>query len=227
MAGNNIEAEAWMECEIAFSDVIVAVGNWKQYVYWDDRLSFRQTSITREHYSTLHNSDEGYKNNNWLLDDIRFFLRPDIHKLVEVGCGNGRFAKTISKENIEVICYDWVQSPEIDLNWTNVEFRKDNVINSELPNCDAVCSSDFLEHLSINDMEALLKKFRSSSMNQYHVIACYDDNHSHLTVMRPAAWLALFKGIFPDASFHVLKCRRESSKHVVCTIVTGLFNAGF
>lgn len=217
------ETECWRRCEAEFSDYIKLKGGWRDLSEENSDLVKRRNAISMEYYDKLHRNDEAYRLNNWLIEDIGLFSKFKYSTLVEVGCGNGRFAAEVAKQTDKVIGLDWAKSPEFPIEVENLEFRQVDIVCADIPQCDVLCSSDFLEHISPENLEPLVKSFSTSSPNQYHVIACYNDNHSHLTIMRPAAWLSLFKLYFPDAKLLNVQCRRNLSSNIICKIAAGKF----
>lgn len=177
-----------------------------------------RSTISNEHYEWLHNETTPYQVNNWLLSEIEDIMKVSPTSLLEFGCGNGRSLEILSEKIDTVYGMDWV-SPKVDFHsYGNIFFTNCDILKSPLPSVDIICSADFLEHFTINELSVLLQKSVEVSSYQYHVIACYDDGHSHLTVMPPACWEKFFKAY--DKNFHLSKVvlRNGSSEKTVCTI---------
>ncbi|AEG53125.1 class I SAM-dependent methyltransferase [Sinorhizobium meliloti] len=158
--------------------------------------------------------------NNWLVSEIETILAKKPQIVVEIGCGNGAFAKEIAPSVREVHAVDWALSPNFVDRPENVHFFKADVTRDEIPSGDVTCSADVLEHFNPLDLTKVVAKCVASSPLQHHVIACYDDGHSHLTVMPPAAWLALFWRYCPTVRLSRVECRRNNPRQLVCVIST-------
>lgn len=174
--------------------------------------------ISAAYYQHLHEEDPGYMGNNWLVSEIEAILSKKPEVVVEIGCGNGAFSKEIARSVRQVHAVDWALSPNFRDRPENVHFYKADVTRDEIPSGDITCSADVLEHFSPLDLPHVVAKCATSSPLQRHVIACYDDHHSHLTVMPPAAWLALFWRYCPSARIDRIECRRNNPKQIVCVI---------
>ncbi|QRM56643.1 class I SAM-dependent methyltransferase [Sinorhizobium sp. BG8] len=180
------------------------------------RSSF--STIDADYYQRLHDEDAGYRGNNWLVAETPSILAAKPDTIVEIGCGNGAFSKSVASKVRKVFAVDWAKSPLLEVRPKNVLFRKANITKDKIPGGDLTCSADVLEHFTPSDLPTVISKCASSSPLQYHVIACYDDGHSHLTVMSPAAWLALFWRFCPDARLTRIDCRRKKSNQLVCVV---------
>ncbi|MEM9717353.1 MAG: class I SAM-dependent methyltransferase, partial [Pseudomonadota bacterium] len=151
-----------------------------------------KTFLDAEYYQNLHDHSNGYQQNNWLLDQ-EFLLSNIAGKdVIEIGCGNGKFIKTISASAKSATGLDWAISPQLGTLPENVSVIQKDVVKEELPNGDIACSGDVLEHFTKEQLEILLPKLAKAAPKQYHVIACYDDTHSHLTVENADWWLNQF-----------------------------------
>ncbi|WP_082477254.1 class I SAM-dependent methyltransferase [Rhizobium sp. Leaf371] len=181
--------------------------------------------LTSDYYQGLHQGDEAYQENNWLVSELTPILqRAQGGTVVEIGCGNGQFSKLMAGSVQKVHAFDWALSPGMISTPDNVRFHQGNILQLKLPPVDLACSADVLEHFTPQDLPGLIAKICSSAMAQYHVVACYDDGHSHLTVMSPAGWLATFWRFCPDATLLNIDCRRSNPQQLVCTIATTLSN---
>ncbi|RVG08529.1 class I SAM-dependent methyltransferase [Sinorhizobium meliloti] len=178
----------------------------------------RSTKMRAEYYQELHDGNDAYQANNWLVAEKASILKAKPRTLVEVGCGNGAFPLSAAEDVEKVFAVDWALSPKFGDRPDNVEFVQADVTQDSLPKADIVCSADVLEHFTPWNVTKVLENCAAAAPLQYHVIACYDDGHSHLTVMRPSAWLASFWRYFPDARLTRVDCRREKHTQLVCVI---------
>lgn len=163
--------------------------------------NFFRTFVSAKYYQRLHDLSKSYQTGcNWLLDqDVLLNQLSDL-TIVEIGCGNGKFLMKAAESAHRVYGLDWAISPEIDKLPDNVQVCQTNVLESPLPFSDLVCSGDVLEHFSEKDLGYLLLEMKRAAPRQYHVIACYDDNHSHLTIKPPEWWKEKFEHVF-DQTF--------------------------
>jgi predicted SAM-dependent methyltransferase len=81
-----------------------------------------------------------------------------------------------------------------------------------------VCSADVLEHIPGSAIDSVISKLTRAGRLQFHVIACYDDGHSHLAVYSPATWLALFRRHLPEAYIFDIKPRFDDPNRLICVI---------
>jgi SAM-dependent methyltransferase len=178
----------------------------------------RGRNITADAYQKLHDHDRGYQNNNWLVEhcDVITAARPNT--IVEVGCGNGQFLKRAAPQVAQVIGIDWARSPFLSNLPANVEFKTVNVLEDDVPSGDVCCSADVLEHFVPESLPDLLRKLHQAARFNYHVIACYDDGHSHCAVLHPGQWLALFQTISPDYRLVATIARPMRPQHIACVI---------
>lgn len=180
----------------------------------------------RHVYETLHKENHDFQTNNWMLDELPYLQALNkitkIDSIVEIGCGNGRFAIEAAKHFKAVTAIDWAASPIIMNSElpANLEYIVADVFKSVIPEADAVVSADFFEHLSSDRVRPLVEKLSSAAPVQFHKIACYPDSRKlHLTLQSPEEWLAMFKEV--DAAFSIRKIeyRRGRSDQPVVTIV--------
>lgn len=177
-------------------------------------------------YETLHKENHDFQTNNWMLDELPYLQAlskiSKIDSIVEIGCGNGRFAIEAAKHFKAVTAIDWATSP-IVLNSelpANLDYVVADVFKISIPEADAVVSADFFEHLSIDRIPLLLEKLSSAAPVQFHKIACYPDSRKlHLTLQSPEEWLAMFKEVDVAFSIHKIENRRGRTDQPVVTIV--------
>jgi SAM-dependent methyltransferase len=153
------------------------------------------------YYQNLHEQDLGYQTNNWLLEELEIILSFKSDSILELACGNGKFLELAAPFFKEVYGCDWAISPNIKgilEKYPNVNFFQVDLY-LDLPFCtaDLVVSADFLEHLTPKLLPMVLQRLDSFITKAYHKIACYDDGHSHLSILPPKKWLKLFQSINP------------------------------
>lgn len=149
-------------------------------------------NLDAEYYQGLHDKNAAYQTNNWLVDQQRLMTMIAGKTVLELGCGNGRFTSKAAKTAARVYGVDWARSPQFDDSPENVTFIQADALTATLPSADIACSGDVLEHFKPEDVPGLVKKLHDCATVNYHVIACYDDKHSHLTVMPKEWWLDQF-----------------------------------
>ncbi len=153
----------------------------------------------KNYYQFLHEVNNGYKENNWLVNDINEIRRAGGRSLLEVGCGNGRFLELAAKEWDRVYGIDWARSPILDKileNNEKIDFARSDINDWTFDDqYDVIISADVLEHLKEDDLRPLIKKMLRSGRVNYHKIACFDDGHSHLSIFSPERWLDIFQSV--------------------------------
>jgi len=162
--------------------------------------------------------DAQYRQNNWLLDQVPVLKRANPGTVIEVGCGNGRFLRAMAPHVRKVIGIDWAFSPELTGLPGNVQLLRLDIVSGQIPAGDLICSADVLEHLAPRDVEPVVAKLTRTAAYQHHVIACYDDGHSHLSILPPVAWFALFRKHSPDIYLSDVYCRRNDPSQIVCIV---------
>ena len=138
---------------------------------------------------------------------------------MEIGCGNARFLKELAPHVERATGLDWAVSPVIGTLPNNVSVMRADVTQDEIPTADLICSADVLEHFRPEAIAGVVKRLHDSARYNFHIIACYDDNHSHLTIMPPEKWLALFQTLSPDYRLVKSWARRwKKPRDKVCII---------
>jgi tRNA/tmRNA/rRNA uracil-C5-methylase (TrmA/RlmC/RlmD family) len=56
-----------------------------------------ETSFCPDYYQQMHEQNQAFAENNWLLEEIPTILRSRPNNITELACGNGSFSKTIAK----------------------------------------------------------------------------------------------------------------------------------
>lgn len=188
-------------------------------------LPYNQRTVLRQdYYERMHAEEEGYIEKNWLVEYLPSLLKVEAKHLVEVGCGNGKFLRRAAPAFDRITGCDWVETLTLPLEIPNVDFKKVDLTKGGVPKADILCSADVLEHLPVESVLQVLDSLVAASPLQFHVIACYDDGHSHLTVLDPATWLALFRRIMPNAWLFDISARFNDSTRVICVITNVPFS---
>ncbi|WP_222869600.1 hypothetical protein ROLI_046000 (plasmid) [Roseobacter fucihabitans] len=178
----------------------------------------RRGELDPAYYERLHAEEISYQTNNWLVEYLPHLSRLNVNAVLEVGCGNGKFLRAAAEKFPRVLGADWVQTETLPLELENVSFTKVNLMQEKLPAADAVCSADVLEHMPREKIEQVIDTLAQAGPKQFHVIACYDDGHSHLSVFDPGTWLALFRRRVPDVEIVDLQPRFGDPERLVCVI---------
>jgi len=174
-------------------------------------------ALTASFYDQQH-EDADYRRNNWLLDQVETVKRIAPRTIVEIGCGNGRFLRAVAPYAAQVIGVDWAHSPELVDLPDNVSVLRADVVTGAVPAGDVICSADVLEHFAPRDIDAVVSKLVGAGPFQHHVIACYDDGHTHLSILPPAAWLAIFRKYCATAYLAAVDYRRRDPTQIVCVV---------
>lgn len=169
-------------------------------------------------YQQLHREDHLYQANNWLVDAIFEIAKTKSDTILELGAGNGLFMRSIAGHVRSVIAIDWAKSPLMADLPANCRFIQADITGDDLPKADLVCSADVLEHIPFEKLKPTIRRWLNLAPLQHHIIACYDDGHSHLTVMPPGFWLYVLKCCDPSFRLVTIEVRRNDPRQVVCTI---------
>lgn len=161
------------------------------------------------YYQQLHDENPAFQRNNWMVDELPRLRPLGGRSLLEVGCGNGRFLDVAAAHWARVVGTDWARSPHLDAvlaAHANVSFVLADATSDALPGgFDIVCSADFLEHLPEEALPGVLTRLLAAGRWNLHKIACYDDGHSHLSILPPDRWLALWHASPGGQSMRVLQ----------------------
>lgn len=174
--------------------------------------------LASSYYQAQHDNLKPYQVNNWLVPYIPVVVAAQPRSVLEIGCGNGIATRQLAASIADVRALDWALSPMLVDLPPNVTFVQGDVRTQNLPPVDLVASADVLEHFPREELLPLVERLVGCARNGLHVIACYDDGHSHLSVARPAHWLALFQAVDPDYRFLDVMYRRGDAAHITCTI---------
>lgn len=215
-------SQALVQSETRLARALVS-GKWSieaPETEFGDMVAIRRPSegLNEHYYDRLHKEAALYQQNNWMLSEKDIVLANNPKSILEIGCGNGLFAKAVAPFVDAVFAVDWARSPLLRELGENITFLQKDAITDPLPQADLVCSADVLEHFKPSDVPVLLRKLADSAQKQHHVIACYDDGHSHLSVMPPGAWLACFWAIDPSFRLVDVRIRRSDVRQLVCVI---------
>ncbi|WP_341909243.1 class I SAM-dependent methyltransferase [Polaromonas sp. YR568] len=185
--------------------------------------------IGAAYYQTLHDTNPAFLANNWLLPEMeqlqRVTRRTDT--VLELGCGNGRFLEAAANHWATVTGVDWAKSPHLEKvlhERHNVAFIQADVSTLELSQrYDLIVSADFLEHLPGALLPGVIDKTLGSGRFHFHKIACYDDGHSHLSILPPEQWLALFHAHPLGGNMRIARSEfRKGKKENVVVILSNL-----
>lgn len=146
-----------------------------------------------DYYERLHKSSRAYGSNNWLLDQHELIKHISNKSVFELGCGNGAFSSLAASRAKMVYAADWALSDKFPARQENLAFLLCDATKIDFPKSDISCSGDVLEHFDEETVQKIIGKLISSCKYGYHVIACYDDGHSHLCVKSPEWWEEIFK----------------------------------
>lgn len=147
------------------------------------------------YYCKAHHSIAGYRENNWMTPFARPLRAVGLNSIVECAVGNGEFAELMAPHVKTYWALDWASSHLVPYSTPNVRYMHWDAYKDEVPSADLACSADFLEHIREEDLDRVLKKILEAALRQFHVIACYDDFHSHLTVQDPDWWFKRVKAV--------------------------------
>jgi hypothetical protein len=182
----------------------------------EDVLKREEVAFKSEYYQGLHDNSSKFQENNWLLPYVEVISSFNFNSLREVGYGNGKFLREISRTVPRVIGLDWAKSSVFSEQ--NIEIVQQDIGTADLDYVDVNCSADVLEHLPPDTLRSTLSKLHFSSKFNFHVIACYDDGHSHLSILQPDEWLFLFRQLSSAYNIYNITIRSGNVHKVVCAI---------
>ena len=175
-----------------------------------------------DYYQDQHDNVAAYHENNWLLEQFSLIAELPGASIAEFGCGNGRFLERAASHFARVYGFDWAESRhlrEVLERHPNVSFEKRDLVH-DAPDVatDIAASADFLEHLMPEDAERVVRHMHRCAPLNFHIIACYDDTHSHQTVLSSADWLRLFQRLSPDYYVLCEWLREGNAAKAVCVV---------
>lgn len=181
------------------------------------------TNCNQEYYQKLHDEHPAFQQNNWMLSELETLRLFQANQVVELGCGNGKFLAEGARHFAHITGIDWARAPAIDgilHTHSNTSFIQADLIESfpPTPQFDLLLSADFLEHLPTEALERAMARYHAKARFHFHKIACYDDGHSHLSILDPADWLSRFRAISPDYAIVSLEKRHGDASKLVCCV---------
>ena len=170
------------------------------------------------YFQHLHEHDQGYRTNNWLLPELPALRALAAGSVVELGCGNGLALRALAGCAGEVLGLDVAASPMLRDLPRNARFRQADIGVEEIPSSDLVCSADVLQYLAGEELLRTIGRLDRAAPRAYHLIACYDDGHSSRTVASPGLWLSAFRTA--SAAYRLLdvRLRRNNPDQIVCVV---------
>lgn len=161
-------------------------------------MTANRDSIDASYYQNLHDTNQAFMVNNWLLTELAQLRKSakEARSILELGCGNGRFLEAAAAHWELVTGVDWAKSRYLEnvlLEKSNVSFIQADISTLKLDrDYGLIVSADFLEHLPTNLLPGVIAESLEAGQFNFHKIACYDDGHSHLSILPPESWLGLF-----------------------------------
>lgn len=177
----------------------------------------------QDYYQKLHDGHPAFQENNWMLSEVDTLRLYGVSTLMELGCGNGKFLSAAAGSFKSLVGIDWARAPAIDgvlSKNRNVTFIQSDLIQGfpGAERADLLVSADFLEHLPPDSLLPCLRRYHDRAQFHFHKIACYDDGHSHLSILEPVEWLEMFKHISDDYVIFSLEKRLDDKNKLVCCI---------
>ena len=179
----------------------------------------RKNSYSSTYYQKLHENSEHYQNNNWLLEHSTK-LKNFNDSILEIGCGNGDFLVEAASFCTKVTGLDWAKSPDLPDLPANASFVEGDATKFDFSkeHYELICSADVLEHFPNAALDLLIPRLIASAKYNFHIIACYDDGHSHITVNEPEWWLEQFQKHQPEFKLSDRWLRPGKKKNECCII---------
>ena len=143
-----------------------------------------------------------YKKYNWGIELKKYSQLIEAKNIFELGCGSARLREWCTSNDKNYRGIDLINPRKLKEVFTESidNLNKDHLIDSEI-----IISSDFLEHLTIQELNNLLPKVNITK--NLHCIALYDDNFSHKSVLEAYEWALLFSQYFKNVEILDLKYR--------------------
>jgi SAM-dependent methyltransferase len=161
-------------------------------------VTSNRDNIDASYYQNLHDTNPAFMANNWLLTELAQLRKSaqGVRSILELGCGNGRFLEAAADQWEHVTGVDWAKSRYLEkvlLEKSNVSFIQADISTLKLDqDYGLIVSADFLEHLPAHLLPGVIAESLRAGQFSFHKIACYDDGHSHLSILPPDSWLRLF-----------------------------------
>lgn len=161
-------------------------------------MNDKRNYICAEYYQNLHDTNHAFMKNNWLLNELDFIkkIAGDTNSVLELGCGNGRFLELAAGIWQDVTGVDWAVSGYLDnllRMHENIKFVHADIATLKFQQkYDLIVSADFLEHLPKELLGPVITEALRAGRINFHKVACYDDGHSHLSILSPEEWLTIF-----------------------------------
>jgi predicted TPR repeat methyltransferase len=189
----------------------------------DKRPSMAYENRDGKYYQSLHDTNLQFQQNNWLVSELETLRRFTTGHVIELGCGNGKFLDAAAGAFDSLVGMDWAIAPNIKSvveKHENVSFIQADLIDGfpDAGYADLLVSADFLEHLPRECLSRVLARTHTKARFHFHKIACYDDGHSHLSILDPVEWLRIFKEISPAYFIYSLEERAGDKTRLVCCI---------
>lgn len=175
------------------------------------------------YYQDLHENNEAFQQNNWMLSELGTLKQYSASTLIELASGNGKFLEAASSSFQSIVGIDWARAPAIESvlqRNQNIRFVQADLMDGfpDVGVADLLVSADFLEHLPTDGLSSCLYRYHQKARFHFHKIACYDDGHSHLSILDPVDWLQLFKQISEEYVIFSLEKRFNDNNKLVCCI---------
>ena len=189
-------------------------------------MTSNRDHVDASYYQNLHDTNEAFMVNNWLLTDVAQLRSKtkDTESILELGCGNGRFLEVAADHWSSVTGIDWAKSRYLEgvlAKKGNVSFIQADISTLKLArNYGLIVSADFLEHLPTHLLPGVIAESLRAGRFGLHKIACYDDGHSHLSILPPESWLELFHAHPLGRSMRMTsaEARKGNKNNLVITI---------
>jgi SAM-dependent methyltransferase len=189
-------------------------------------VTTKRDSIDASYYQNLHDTNQAFLVNNWLMAELAQLRKSakGTRSILELGCGNGRFLEAAASHWELVTGVDWAKSPYLEnvlLAKNNVSFVQADISTLKLDqDYGLIVSADFLEHLPTHLLPGVIAESLRAGRFNFHKIACYDDGHSHLSILPPESWLALFHAHPAGRSMRITseEARKGNRDNLVITI---------
>ncbi len=189
-------------------------------------MNDKRDYISADYYQNLHDNNQAFMNNNWLLDEVEIIKGAvgNVNTVLELGCGNGRFLELAADIWQDVTGVDWARSGYLESllkTYKLIKFIQADISTLKLQQeYDLIVSADFLEHLPKELLSLVVAEALRAGRINFHKIACYDDGHSHLSILSPAEWLTIFNAQSGGESVRIVhsEFRKGNPKNIVVTL---------